>query len=96
MTTDERLDRIEKSIENLARSMDSNQQHVMRYLLDFRSETINRLEIMDSRLTTLTGLYQSVEARMAPLSKAILDFGGIANRLQIEQSRLAKLVEPAA
>lgn len=85
MTTDERLERIEKSIAD-----------VNRYLVDFRSETINRLEIIDSRLTTLTGLYQSVEARMAPLSKAVLDFGAIANRMQIEQSRLAKLVEPAA
>jgi hypothetical protein len=85
MTTDERLERIEKSIAD-----------VNRYLVDFRSETINRLEIIDSRLTTLTGLYQSLEARMAPLSKAVLDFGAIANRMQIEQSRLAKLVEPAA
>ena len=27
---------------------------------------------------------------MAPLSKAVLDFGAIANRMQIEQSRLAE------
>jgi hypothetical protein len=33
---------------------------------------------------------------MVSLTKAILDFGEIANRMQIEQSRLARLVEPAA
>ncbi|MBZ5618751.1 MAG: hypothetical protein LAQ69_08520 [Acidobacteriia bacterium] len=85
MTTDERLDRIEKSIENLTR-----------YVQDFRTETANRFEIMDSRLTALAAVYGSVEARMAPLAKAIPDFGAIASRLQVEQSRIAKLVEPAA
>ena len=83
MTTDERLERIEKSIAD-----------VNRYLVDFRSETINRLEIIDSRLTTLTGLYQSVEARMAPLSKAVLDSGAIANRMQIDSRDLRNSSSP--
>jgi prefoldin subunit 5 len=114
MTTDERLDRIEQSIQNLAQSTESkfqnlerligkvtqssetNFQNLNRYVLELRTETINRFEIIDNRLSLLAATYQSVEARMAPLTKAILDFGAIANRLQIEQSRLAKLVEPAA
>jgi hypothetical protein len=114
MTTDEHLDRIEQSIQNLAQSSESkfqnlerligevaqssatNFQNLNRYVLELRPETINRLEIIDNRLSLLAATYQSVEARMAPLTKAILDFGAIANRLQIEQSRLAKLVEPAA
>jgi hypothetical protein len=110
MTTDERLDRIEKSIENLTgyvqgfRTETANRleiieksiENLTRYVQDFRTETANRFEIMDSRLTALAAVYGSVEARMGPLAKAILDFGAIASRLQVEQSRIAKLVEPAA
>jgi hypothetical protein len=92
VTTDEHLERIEKSIADVNQHLAS----IDRYLLDFRTETINRLELIDSRLTTLAGLYQSLDARMSPLSKAVLDFGAIATRMQIEQSRVAKLVEPAA
>jgi flagellar capping protein FliD len=92
MTTDERLDRIELSIENLARSTES----LTRYVLDFRTETINRFQMIDTRLDVLSATVASLDSRMAPLTKAILDFGAVANRLQVEQSRLAKLVEPAA
>lgn len=81
MTTDEHLERIESYLKQTLNRLD---------MLD------SRLDILDSRLTTLAGLYQSLDARMSPLSKAVLDFGAIATRMQIEQSRVAKLVEPAA
>ena len=56
------------------------------------------LEIVDTRLTFMAGSFASLslDSRMVSLTKAILDFGEIANRMQLEQSRLARLVEPAA
>jgi hypothetical protein len=110
MTTEERWDRIERSIENLTRYMqdfrtetierlgrvERSTENLTQYVQELRSETINRLEIIDSRLTVLTATFTSLDSRMPPLTKAILDFGAIASRLQVEQSRIAKLVEPAA
>jgi len=67
-----------------------------RYVQGLRTETISRLEIIDTRMTLLAAGLTSLESRMLPFTKALLDFGEVANRLQIEQSRIARLVEPAA
>jgi hypothetical protein len=85
MTTDERLDAI-----------DNHLDRIDKFLLDFRNETANRLDIIDSRLTLLAGLYQSLEPRLSIFAKAVLDFDATVARLQNEQSRIARLVEPAA
>jgi uncharacterized protein YoxC len=117
MTTDERLDRIEKSIENLTRNVqefrtetvshleivdtrldrvEKSIENITRYVQDFRTETVNHLEIFDTRLSVLAASFASLDLRMAPLTKAVVDFGEIVNRMQLEQSRIARLVEPAA
>jgi prefoldin subunit 5 len=103
MTTDERLERIEQSIENLARttenlarSTESNFQNLTRYVLELRTETTGRLEIIENRLEVLAATFSSLDSRLVPLTKAILEFGVIATRLQREQTRIAKLVDPAA
>jgi hypothetical protein len=85
MTTDERLDQILKRLDGIDK-----------YLLGFRSEVVQSLEIIDSRLATQAALYQSLDVRMSAFAKAALDMGAIATRLQTEQSRIARLVEPAA
>ncbi|HLK66341.1 MAG TPA: hypothetical protein VKU19_23065 [Bryobacteraceae bacterium] len=99
MTTDERLDRIEKSIGEARQDL-STLAHdlgtLTRYVREFRTETIGRLEIIDSRLAMMAASIVSLEQRLPPMSKAILEFGEIVNRLQIEQSRIASLVQPAA
>ena len=92
MTTDERLDRIETSIANLTRNVDN----LTRYVQDFRTETAHHLEIFDTRLSLLAASFASLDLRMVPLTKAVVDFGEIAHRMQLEQSRIARLVEPAA
>jgi len=85
MTTDERFDRIDKSIQDLTR-----------YVREFRTETINQLFTIETRLDVLSATVTSVDSRIPGLTKAILDFGAIASQIQREQSRIAKLVEPAA
>jgi hypothetical protein len=103
MTTDERFDRIDGSIQTLTR-----------YVLELREETANRLETIDNRLDILSSTVANLDSRLPPLTKAILDFGSLAAQLVREQSRqksgaadlvarvakleeiVSKLVEPAA
>jgi len=73
MTHDERLDRIDTSIEKLSQ-----------YILDFRQETALRFLTIENRLDmmslTLTGI-PTLEAKFAPMSKAILDFGSLSSHI---------------
>jgi hypothetical protein len=106
MTTDERLDQVIATMTEMRQEMAGMRQEtagmrqeigqLTRYVMDLRSEVITRLDILDSRLTTLTGFYGSLEARLNPVAKGMLELGEIVNRVHIEQSRLARLVQPAA
>jgi hypothetical protein len=99
MTTDERLERMEKSIGDLTRHMlelRAETSNLTRYVLELRTETANHMEIIENRLEVLGVTILSLDSRMIGLTKAALDWGAIATRLQREQTRIAKLVEPAA
>jgi hypothetical protein len=89
MTTDERLD-------ELTRSMKA----IEGYLLQFRAEVTERLQIIENRLDTISSVMMSLDSRLQPITKAVLDFGSVATRLTRDHARLeekvSKLVDPAA
>ena len=75
MNTDERLDRIDRSIETLAQ-----------YVLDLRQEAASRFQNIDNRLDILSSTVASLDSRLPALTKAILDFGSLSAQLVREQS----------
>jgi SMC interacting uncharacterized protein involved in chromosome segregation len=75
MTTDERFDRIDGSIEILTK-----------YVLDLRQETAARFQTIENRLDILSSTVANVDSRLPALTKAILDFGSLATQLVREQS----------
>ena len=88
---DERFDRIDRSIERLTR-----------YVLDFRQEAAERLQVLEGRLEIVAITVANTETRFPPFTKGILDFGITSTNLLREQSkqrdsqsdlRLAKLEE---
>jgi hypothetical protein len=74
---DERFDRVDASIERLSH-----------YVLDFRQETSTRFQTIENRLDmmslTLAGI-PALEAKFAPMSKAILDFGSLSSKITRDQ-----------
>jgi predicted nucleic acid-binding Zn-ribbon protein len=89
---DKRFDRIDEKLGELTQS----HQSLVHSFLNFRTEVINRFQRIDMRLEMLTGVTTSLDFRLPPFSKALLELGETANRLQQEQVRISKLVEPAA
>jgi len=81
MTTDERFDRIDRSLETLTQRIDALTQ----YVLDFRQETASRFQTIESRLDFLASSVANIESRFPPLTKAILDFGSLSTQLVREQ-----------
>jgi len=84
MSIDEQLDRIDASIKAQGERFD----RIDDYLLRFRGEMLQRLEIIDQRLDvmshTVAGI-PALEAKFAPLSQAILDFGSLSSRITRDQ-----------
>ncbi len=103
---DKRFDRIDEKLGELTqtviglrtdfKSLDQSHQSLVQSFLSFRTEVINRFQMVDMRLDMLTGVTTSLDVRLLPFSKAMLELGETANRLQQEQVRISKLVEPAA
>src|SRR5580698_3138029 len=104
MTTDERFDRLDASIERLNDSVGEikssiaqlrdysaqltiSVEHVTQYLLDFRQEAIQHLEVIDGRLDVLTATITTIDARFPPFTKGLLDFGKISTQLTNDQAR---------
>lgn len=67
MTSDERFDRIDGSIENLVKD-----------ILDSRLEVATRLQTIENRLDILSSTVANIDSRLPPLTKAILDFGSLS------------------
>lgn len=79
MTTDERLDRIEKAIENLTRNVQ-----------EFRTETVNHLEIVDTRLDRVDTRLDRVEKSIENVTRYVQDFRTeTVSHLEIVDSRLS-------
>jgi archaellum component FlaC len=82
MTTDERFDRLDRSVGDLARSVET----LTRYVLDLRQETADRLQTIENRLDMLASTVTNIDSRLPALTKAILDFGSLSTQLVREQS----------
>jgi chromosome segregation ATPase len=117
MTTDERFDRLDASMERLQQYLAEFKGDVARlsqymaefkgdvarlsqYVAEFKSETTRRFDLVENRMDVLTATVHSIDLRLPPLSKAILDFGTVASRLMRDQGLLkdqvSKLIDPAA
>ena len=64
MTQDERFDRIDAALERLGRRADQRFDALTQYVADFRTETIGRLEGIETRMRLLSGSHESFDARM--------------------------------
>jgi len=67
MTSDERFDRIDGSIENLVKD-----------ILDVRLEVATRFQTIENRLDILSSTVANIDSRLPPLTKAILYFGSLS------------------
>lgn len=74
MTTDERFDRTDRSIDTLTK-----------YVLDLRQETATRFQTIENR-DILSSTVANIDSRLPALTKAILDFGSLSAQFVREQS----------
>jgi hypothetical protein len=81
----ERLRELSKRVDGVSERVDS----LTRYVLDFRTETIQRFEAIDRRLELLWSSFASIDSRLPALNKALVDFSALAGQF-------SKLVNPAA
>jgi hypothetical protein len=58
-----------------------------KYVLDFREETTNRLQVIESRLDFLSLTVASFESRFPALTKSALDTGSFVTQMVREQSK---------
>jgi len=70
MTQDERFDRIDAALERLGRRADQRFDALTQYVADFRTETIGRLEGIETRMRLLSGSHESFDARISVVTKA--------------------------
>jgi hypothetical protein len=87
MTHEERFDRIDANIGRLNDTFRESIRQLTQFVLDFRQETIQHLEVIDGRLDVLTATITSIDSRFPPLTKALLDFGKISTHLTNDQAR---------
>lgn len=84
------LDGLTQRTDGLAQRMDRLTEQVQgltRYVLDFRTETIQRFDAIDRRLEFLGGAFTSIDSRLPALNKALVDFSALAGQLTSEQWR---------
>lgn len=77
MTVDERFERIEARLDQV-------ESRLTQYILDFRQEATQRLDIVDRRLDMLTAMMRTIDDRMAPFSKMMLDSSTVMGELMRE------------
>jgi hypothetical protein len=68
MTTDERLDRIDKSIQDLHELIAGQ----TRYVQEFRTEVIRRFDDIDRRMDTMVVTVGSIDSRMPGLTRSVM------------------------
>jgi hypothetical protein len=88
MTHEERFDRIDANMERLSERLDASVARIdatlarlSEYILEFRQETAQRLEVIENRLDVLTATVANMDSRFPPITRAILDFGKLATQL---------------
>jgi hypothetical protein len=88
-------------------STDERFDRLEKYLLEFRDEMSRRLEVIENRLDFLSTTVANLDARMPPMSNALLESGVLSSRLVRDQAdlagrltrleeKVARLMEPAA
>lgn len=96
MTIDERFDQLDRTLEG-----------IRAYLLEFRTEIIQRLEFIDRRLDVLSTAVTNLDARLPAVTKAVLDSQSMTAEILRSQaagrqtaadlaSRVARLEEQVA
>ena len=120
MDQDERFNRIDAAIERLSQhftarfaamdarfdAMDVRFDRLTQYVIEFRDESITRLDLMDGRVGLISSTLASIDpnSRLPALTKGVMDAGAISTKLALEISkqktefnaRLAKLEETVA
>lgn len=79
----ERLDRTDERLDHTNERLDS----FFRYVLEFRTEAIQRFDYLDQRSEYFVTTVHNIDARFMPMNKAILDFGNTGAQMLREQSR---------
>jgi chromosome segregation ATPase len=85
---DQRFDRIDHSIENLTQRVthvEESLDNLTRYVLEFRQETLNRFQAIETRLDIPMSIATSMESKLPPLSKAIADYGTLSTQIVAQQ-----------
>lgn len=94
MTTDERLDRLEALIMERFDKTDSQFRDLRSYLLEMRSETIQRFDQLDARVElNYSSISQRVNHEQVAHAYGLQDLNRRMNALE---EKIAKLVPPAA
>ena len=78
---DERFDRVDARLDK----MDTRFDRIDDYILQFRSEVIQRVETIDRRLDFLMGASNRIEAQLPAINKSVGDFGMLAGQLARER-----------
>jgi hypothetical protein len=79
MTTDERIERLEQTVNH-------GFAEIKEYLLEFRTEMIQRLRHLEGRVDVIADTNRAIDIRLPGLTSAIMEL----------QVRMDKLEKPAA
>jgi hypothetical protein len=79
-----RLDRIDQRLGH----MDQRFERMDQYVLEFRNEVARRLDLLENSLRLMSSAVFSIETRIQPFTKGMLEYGVIASQIALEQGRL--------
>jgi len=86
-----RLDRIDQRLDQMDQRLDRMDQRFERidqYVLEFRNEVARRLDLLDNGLRLMSSAVYSIETRIQPFTKGMLEYGVIASQIAVEQGQL--------
>ncbi len=81
---DARFDRVDQSIENLnvrVGKVEESIEKLKAFTLDFRQETVSHITAIEARIEIPLATAASLELRLQPLSKAIMDFSTLTTQV---------------
>ena len=79
----DKLERVSDKLERVSGDL----AHLTEYTISFRTEVIAKFEVVDQRLDYLGSTLASLDSRIAPMSRAILESGATSAQLVREQFR---------
>jgi chromosome segregation ATPase len=81
---DQRFDRVDQSIENLSVRVGKVEESIAKlkeFTLEFRQETVSHITAIEARIEIPLATAASLELRLQPLSKAIMDFSSVTTQI---------------